>query len=67
MSSSRTHRTVGAVSGAGYALSKARSQDPVHMVLEIIGGAVGGGVGGQLPDFIDPPLSLTPAGLPLLA
>jgi hypothetical protein len=49
MSDRRTHQTIGAVSGAALALSKARSQAPTHLLLELTGSAVGGGVGGPLP------------------
>jgi len=76
MSDSRTHRTAGAVT----ALCRARSPDPLHVLVEVIGGAVGGDFGGGTPDLIDVPtrprhragshLALgahTPAGLPLLA
>ncbi|MFC1643213.1 metal-dependent hydrolase [Myxococcota bacterium] len=63
MSDSRTHQTVGAVSVGALALAKARSEDPMHLLLELIGGVVGGGVGGRLPDVFDPPVSRRHRGL----
>ncbi|MBN1611872.1 MAG: metal-dependent hydrolase [Polyangiaceae bacterium] len=49
MSDSRTHRRVGATAGAVTALCRAQSADPLHVLLEVIGGAVGG----RTPDPID--------------
>ena len=45
-------RTVGAVT-AGFQAS--RERDPFNILLEIIGGYIGGDLGGRLPDGIDPP------------
>jgi hypothetical protein len=57
MSDSRTHRKVGATAGAVTALCRAQSADPLHVLLEVIGGAVGGDLGGRTPDLIDVPNS----------
>ena len=46
----RTHRAIGTVAGAGYALAKANQQAPQHVLLEVFGGALTGNVGARLPD-----------------
>lgn len=56
MSNSRTHRAIGTVAGAGYALTKANQQAPEHVLLEVFGGALAGNFGARLPDVFDPPL-----------
>lgn len=36
-------------------MAKARPQSPEHVLLEILGGLVGGNMGARLPDAFDPP------------
>ena len=48
MSNGRTHRAVGTVAGGRSALAKARPQSPEHVLLEILGGLVGGNMGARL-------------------
>jgi hypothetical protein len=55
MSNRRTHEVVGTLAGAGYAIARAPQQRPVEWALEVLGGALGGYVGGRLPDVLDPP------------
>lgn len=50
----RTHKVVGAVSGASYALYRGREQSQGDQLLEVIGGGIGGAVGGMLPDVLEP-------------
>jgi hypothetical protein len=49
------HWPVGTVSGGAYALYMGYGQPPWHVVAETAGGAVGGFVGGVLPDRVDTP------------
>lgn len=52
-----THVTAGVAAGAVWAFYHARNEHPADQVVEVLGGAVGGWLGGLLPDFIDPPAS----------
>jgi hypothetical protein len=51
------HVRVGAAAGGGYALYMSYGQPAWHVVAETAGGALGGIVGGVLPDWIDTPSS----------
>lgn len=57
MPSNNVHRTVGVGAGAATALYQRRIQDPVNQLLEGIGGAAGGLVGGMLPDVLEPAIN----------
>jgi hypothetical protein len=49
------HVATSTPAGTCYAFCKANNQNSLARVLESAGGAVGGYVGGILPDYIDPP------------
>jgi len=49
------HRPVGAILGFGASLGLALHAGSTHPLLEALGGAAGGWIGGALPDWIDPP------------
>lgn len=49
------HWPIGAASGGTYALYMGYGQQPSHVLAETLGGALGGFVGGVLPDRIDTP------------
>lgn len=51
------HRRFGAGVGTGMALVKALDQRPAHLLLEGVGGTIGGMVGARLPDMLDLPTS----------
>jgi hypothetical protein len=53
----KTHRLVGAGSGAVFAGYRAKQQDDFQWWIEVLGGAVGGYLGGQLPDVLEPAIS----------
>ncbi len=53
----KTHRKAGAVSGALYAGYRAKNQAPMGLFVETLGGAVGGMIGGALPDVLEPAVS----------
>jgi len=53
----KTHMRAGAISGAMYAGYRARNQAPNSQLIEVLGGAVGGLIGGALPDIIEPAVS----------
>lgn len=57
MPNRKVHTTTGTIIGGGFALYKARNQEPHHMALEAIGGALAGSIGGRIPDLIDPATS----------
>lgn len=57
MPNKKTHVTVGTIVGGGHAAYKAWGQEPYQIFLEALGGALGGYVGGRVPDIIDPPTS----------
>lgn len=48
------HRKVGAVSGGIYAGYRARNEEPAVVALRVLGGALGGHVGGAMPDILEP-------------
>lgn len=50
-----THVTAGVVAGATWAFHHARNELPADQLVEVLGGAIGGWVGGVLPDLLDPP------------
>src|SRR5690606_28823154 len=53
----KLHRRVGTAVGAGTALARSLDQDAPAMLAETLGGAVGGWVGGALPDVLEPATS----------
>ena len=55
MANRKVHQQVGAASGAVFALSRSGAQEPKGVLLETIGGALGGLLFGIAPDVIDPP------------
>ncbi len=57
MPDGKTHRRVGAIAGAVYAGCRAPTEAATNLWLESFGGAVGGSIGGGLPDLMDPPVS----------
>lgn len=57
MPNRKTHVTVGAIAGCTHALYRARNEKPFHLLLEALGGLVGGYIGGRFPDIVDPPTS----------
>jgi hypothetical protein len=54
MPNKQTHVTIGTLAGGGLAAYRAREQEPLNMLLEAIGGGIGGYIGGRLPDVIEP-------------
>ena len=54
MSDRETHLRFGIVTGLGLSAYRARDQQPLHMLCETLGGAVGGYLGGRLPDLVEP-------------
>jgi membrane-bound metal-dependent hydrolase YbcI (DUF457 family) len=54
MANRSTHRRVGAIAGASFAAVRALGQRPESVVLESLGGCVGGIVGGGLADWLEP-------------
>ena len=50
----RTHQIVGVATGALYASYRVKDQRPHNWVAETAGGAMGGYVGGTLPDVLEP-------------
>jgi hypothetical protein len=57
MSDGKTHKFVGAGAGAVAAGFRAKQQKNHHCLAEVVGGALGGYVGGQLPDLLEPAIS----------
>ena len=57
MPNRKAHRNVGAASGALIAGYRARAQRPPELLLETAGGALGGLLGGSLPDVLEPVIS----------
>lgn len=57
MPSENTHKYVGLVVGAAYAGHRAKAQSGPNWWAEVAGGAVGGYLGGRLPDILEPALS----------
>lgn len=54
MSNRQTHVTIGTLAGCGVAAYRVCEQEPLNMLLEVIGGSIGGYIGGRLPDVIEP-------------
>ncbi len=54
MPNRQTHVRVGTLTGCGIAAYRAREQDKLNMLLEAVGGAIGGYFGSRLPDVIEP-------------
>lgn len=54
MANGKTHLTAGIASGLAAAAYAARDQTGVGFVAELLGGALGGAAGGQLPDVFEP-------------
>lgn len=57
MANGKVHRAVGTVTGAGVSLYRSRFQKPQDRLVEGIGGAFAGYLGGQLPDILEPAIS----------
>lgn len=57
MPSAKVHVPASAGAGLLYSLHEARDQAPTHQLVEGIAGTFGGGLGGKLPDLLDPPTS----------
>jgi hypothetical protein len=57
MSDGKTHKLVGAGTGAVVASFRAKSQQDHNWFAEVVGGALGGYIGGQLPDVLEPAVS----------
>lgn len=51
------HRPTSAVAGTLTALALSRKEEDLNQLLECLGGAMAGWLGGALPDWIDPPVS----------
>lgn len=49
-----THRNVGQITGAGFALYRARHQDPLAAAFEALGGWYGGRHGARIHDVLEP-------------
>lgn len=54
MPNRQTHVRVGTLAGCGIAAYRAREQDKLNVLLEAIGGAIGGYFGSRFPDIIEP-------------
>lgn len=54
MPNGETHKTVGTITGAGYAAYRAREESQSRILSRMIGGAIGGQVGGVTPDILEP-------------
>jgi membrane-bound metal-dependent hydrolase YbcI (DUF457 family) len=54
MPNKSTHRKAGAISGTFLAAVRASGQRDESVVLESLGGCIGGVVGGGLPDWLEP-------------
>lgn len=57
MADRKTHKLIGVGSGAVYASFRSRNEAPNDWLIEILGGAFGGYLGGILPDELEPALS----------
>lgn len=53
----RVHKALGASTGAVWALHNARGETGGNQVLEALGGAVAGALGGCMPDLLEPATS----------
>src|SRR2546430_304942 len=54
MANRRTHKVVGGVSGAIAAAYVARDSEPIQVLMEALGGAIGGVWGSLIPDELEP-------------
>lgn len=54
MANRRVHRVAGAVAGGTRALIAARHQEPLHLAVEAVGGALAGSWAGTWPDVLEP-------------
>ena len=54
MPNGRTHTWVGAASGSAVAVYRGRQQPLLNVVLEGLGGGIGGYLGGKVPDILEP-------------
>lgn len=54
MADRRTHKVVGGASGAIAAAYVAQNSEPIHVLMEALGGAIGGVLGSLLPDEFEP-------------
>jgi hypothetical protein len=50
----KAHSSAGLFAGAGYSAFQAKEQGPLGLCAETVGGALGGYLGGQLPDVLEP-------------
>jgi hypothetical protein len=57
MPDGRTHKLVGAGTGAVYAAYRAKEESTPHWWIEVAGGALGGYAGGIFPDVLEPAVS----------
>lgn len=51
----RTHQNVGLIAGAAWAAYQARDEIETDLLLEVLGGAIGGWLASTWPDVLDPP------------
>jgi len=54
MANGKTHEVVGMAAGSGVALFRARNQPLADQLVEGVGGAIGGYLGGKMPDVLEP-------------
>ena len=54
MPNGETHRIVGTLVGAGYSWYRSNEEEGGSNVARMIGGAIGGHLGGTMPDLIEP-------------
>jgi hypothetical protein len=57
MSDRSTHKLAGVGSGAAFAAYRAKDQSFESLLVEVAGGAIGGYLGGILPDILEPAIS----------
>lgn len=57
MPDSRTHKYIGVGAGAAFAFYRAKHLSAQKWLPEVVGGAVGGHIGGVLPDVFEPAIS----------
>lgn len=57
MANGKTHRLVGQVTGAGFAVYRARHQEPLAAMVECLAGCRGGEHGARLHDLLEPATS----------
>lgn len=56
MPNGKTHAWAGAATGSAVAAYRGRQQPLVNVLIEILGGGVGGYLGGKVPDVLEPAL-----------